>query len=110
MKRRQTVLTIYQLAQDLNFKNEEKNLNDLTKNMSSRTAYEFKNNIFPDFHDHCFAYKINYGKLKRNIYISAGDGTGFNRLALDWCDVYAKINIDKSKIPNKYSIFSLFSI
>lgn len=69
----------------------------------NKYRFEFKNNIFPDFHDHCFAYKINYGKLKRNIYISAGDGTGFNRLALDWCDVYAKINIDKSKIPNKYS-------
>ena len=64
--------------------------------------FEFNNNIFPDFHDHCLAIKFNYGNMIKNIYISAGDGTGFNKFALDWCDVYAKINIDESKIPKEY--------
>ena len=65
--------------------------------------FKFKNNMFPDFHEHCLAIKLHNGKLVKNIYISAGDGTGFNKIALDWCDVYAKVNIDESKIPKKYS-------
>jgi len=69
----------------------------------NRYRIEYKNNAFPQFHDHCLAFKINNGKSKKNIYISAGDGTGFNSLALDWCDVYGKVNIDKSTIPTKYS-------
>ena len=64
--------------------------------------FKFKNNMFPDFHEHCLAIKLHNSKLIKNIYISAGDGTGFNKLALDWCDVYAKVNIDESKIPKKY--------
>ena len=68
----------------------------------NKYKFEFNNNIFPDFHDHCLAIKFNYGNLIKNIYISAGDGTGFNKFALDWCDVYAKINIDESKIPKEY--------
>jgi len=52
--------------------------------------FTFSTSGFPRLHHHCLAFILN----SRRIYISAGDGTGVGREALDWCDVYAKVNWD----------------
>ena len=36
---------------------------------------------FPAFHHHCLAFII-LGRYKKKIYISAGDGAGFNEMGL----------------------------
>jgi glycosyltransferase involved in cell wall biosynthesis len=38
----------------------------------------------------------------KRIYISAEDGSGFNSDALQWCDVYAKVNIDPNVQPEDH--------
>lgn len=50
----------------------------------------FSGNGFPRFHHHCLAFVLN----GHRIYISAGDGPGVGEEALDWCDVYAKVNVE----------------
>jgi glycosyltransferase involved in cell wall biosynthesis len=57
---------------------------------------------FPRFHHHCLAFVVQGNKSKK-IYISAGDGPGFNEEGLEWCDIYAKVNIDFNLIPSIYS-------
>jgi hypothetical protein len=36
------------------------------------------------------------------VYISAEDGSGFNSEALQWSDVYAKVNIDPNVRPEQH--------
>ena len=38
----------------------------------------------------------------KRVYISAEDGSGFNSEALQWCDVYAKVNIDPNVQPEHH--------
>ena len=74
-------------------------VNTLLKNYS---GIKFSRKGFPDFHQHCLAFEINHFDKNYKIYISAGDGLGFNQLGLEWCDVYAKVNVDMCKLPDKY--------
>jgi hypothetical protein len=62
---------------------------------------------FPPFHHHCLAFNIE----DKRIYISAGDGSGINQEALNWCDVYAKVNLDPhTKHPKLFPIGPSFGI
>ncbi len=61
----------------------------------------YDSNPFPDFHHHCLAMILKDFSEKK-IYISAGDGPGFNQLGLEWCDIYAKVNVHKEQIPKKF--------
>ena len=61
----------------------------------------YDSNPFPDFHHHCLAMILK-GSSEKKIYISAGDGSGFNQLGLEWCDVYAKVNVYEELIPKKF--------
>ena len=72
--------------------------------MEKFQSAKFKFNIidFPQFHAHCLALIIKEDMKVRKIYISAGDGIGFSNDALDWCDVYAKVNINFEDIQPKY--------
>tara|TARA_B110000438_G_scaffold270081_1_gene286966 strand:+ start:4302 stop:5321 length:1020 start_codon:yes stop_codon:yes gene_type:complete len=63
---------------------------------------KYSNRDFPEFHHHCLAIIIIDNKREYKIYISAGDGPGFNQKGLKWCDVYAKVNIEKNSIPKEY--------
>ena len=54
---------------------------------------------FPHFHQHCLAFIID----DKKVYISAGDGPGFNEIGLEWCDIYAKVNIQNDSIPAEYN-------
>ncbi len=56
---------------------------------------------FPAFHHHCLAL-ILPGRYKKKIYISAGDGAEFNEMGLEWCDIYAKVNLSKKNIPTRH--------
>jgi glycosyltransferase involved in cell wall biosynthesis len=38
----------------------------------------------------------------KRIYLSAGDGPGFNPEGLLWADVYAKVNIDPNALPERH--------
>ena len=61
----------------------------------------YSTKYFPNFHPHCLAFIIlNEGE---KIFISAGDGDGFNKGGLDWCDVYAKVNINKNNLPKVHN-------
>jgi len=62
---------------------------------------KYSSNQFPEFHHHCLAFIIG-GKFPKKVYISAGDGTGFNPLGLEWCDIYAEVNVNKNAIPEEY--------
>ena len=62
-------------------------------------------NIFKEA-EQVFSYLQSQNK---KIYISAGDGIGFNTDGLEWCDVYAKVNIREDLIPEEYSNKILYS-
>lgn len=67
----------------------------------------FRSKAFPLFHHHCLAFIID-GK---RVYISAGDGTGMNENALDWCHVYGKVNLDPTmKHPKLVPIGPSFGV
>ncbi len=53
---------------------------------------------FPALHPHALALILD----NKRIYISAGDGTGLNQAALEWCDVYAKVNLDWGLVPDHH--------
>lgn len=57
---------------------------------------------FPNLHHHCLAFTFNDDLPSKKIYISAGDGIGFNSAGLHRCDVYAKVNIDPQNLPQQY--------
>jgi len=61
----------------------------------------YSNKHFPEFHHHCLAFIIE-GKNQKKVYISAGDGSGFNTIGLEWCDIYAKVNVNNKLIPTKH--------
>ena len=43
------------------------------------------------------------GSSDRRVYIDAGDWSRYNEEALEWCDIYAKVNIDPDSIPREYA-------
>jgi glycosyltransferase involved in cell wall biosynthesis len=57
---------------------------------------------FPRFEPYGLAVVIT-GTSQVRVYIDAIDGSYFDQTALQWCDVYAKVNIDPDKIPEKYA-------
>ena len=63
---------------------------------------EFSKLGFRKFHHHCLAFILHEEKKDYKIYISAGDGPGFNQAGLEWSDIYAKVNIKKDTIPKEY--------
>ena len=64
-------------------------------------SINYSSEKFPSFHSHCLSFIVKENNKK--IYISAGDGIGFNADGLEWCDVYAKVNIREDLIPREYS-------
>ena len=53
---------------------------------------------FPSFGSHGLAIAIGNDHSNR-IFISASDGPVLNQAALEWCDYYAKVNLDPSIVP-----------
>jgi glycosyltransferase involved in cell wall biosynthesis len=67
---------------------------------SKKIKYSTKE--FPNFHHHALAFILqDYGELR--VYISAGDGPELNEDALKWCNIYAKVNLEPSLIPEVYA-------
>lgn len=56
---------------------------------------------FPRFGHHCLALIVE-DQPQKKLYISASDGPGFSQDGLDWCDLYAKINIDPDNLPDQH--------
>lgn len=50
---------------------------------------------FPSLHRLCFAFIADGVK----VYIDARDLTDFDATALEWCDVYGKLNLDWEAVP-----------
>ncbi|MBZ0115124.1 MAG: hypothetical protein K8J08_21895 [Thermoanaerobaculia bacterium] len=57
---------------------------------------------FPDFHQHCLAFEV-LEERSLKVYISAGDGPGYNENGLEWADVYAKRTLLEERVPEEYS-------
>jgi len=62
----------------------------------------FKPDLFPKFHHHALPLVIGKNPGLK-IYISAGDGPGYNQQGLEWCDVYAKRTLLKEEVPKEYA-------
>lgn len=63
-----------------------------------RQAISYSVADWPNFHQHALAAKVRANGVEKKIYISAGDGPGLNTEALEWCDIYAKINIEPQNL------------
>ena len=66
-----------------------------------RWRLRFATEGFPaDLGHHCLALIVEApGEPPRRLYVSAGDGPGIHAAGLQWCDVYAKVNLDPSQVP-----------
>lgn len=63
---------------------------------------EFSSKEFPPFKSHSLAF-IHHAESDVKVYISAGDGPGLDKAALEWCDVYAKRTLLKEQIPKEFT-------
>lgn len=58
----------------------------------------FRNKPFTNlkFNNHFFAFVINEAAFQSRIIIDYADSSSIDKIALEWCDIYCKINIDES--------------
>lgn len=62
------------------------------------SAIKFSRNDFPNLHQiHGMAFILQ--PSGRKIYIDARDSPAMNRAAFDWCDTYAKVNVEPERLP-----------
>ena len=55
---------------------------------------------FPELGQHGLALET-VESIPRRIFISASDGPGLNSVAMNWCDVYAKVNLDVADLEKQ---------
>jgi hypothetical protein len=68
--------------------------------MFGRSRIAFSSSYFKAFkHDnHCFAFVLVEGTDVKKIIIDFTDSSLINQTALDWCDIYGKINLEASQM------------
>jgi hypothetical protein len=54
--------------------------------------YSFNISKFPDFRQRTFAAIVEYNNIQKKIIIDSNDGSFYDEKALEWCDVYGKVN------------------
>ncbi|NVK53704.1 MAG: hypothetical protein HWD85_12280 [Flavobacteriaceae bacterium] len=59
------------------------------------------------FNNHYFAFIIEEELSRINVVIDYSDSSEVSKVALDWCDIYYKINIDEEKDYNSNKILSI---
>ena len=57
---------------------------------------------FPRFGPYYLTFVFE-GNPERKVFIHEGDSTRFHKEGLEWCDVYAKVNVDPDSIPGEYA-------
>jgi hypothetical protein len=75
------------------------------KDLFGRSSIHFSSRPFPPLPSGCLAFIFRDQKELR-VAIDAYDGavlTNYNRLGLEWCDVYGKVNLDLSLVPKAYA-------
>lgn len=65
-------------------------------------SYTFNVSKFPKFKQDTFAAIIIEKGSEKKIIIDSNDGTKYNLEALEWCDVYGKINYNLKDIPSEF--------
>jgi hypothetical protein len=66
---------------------------------SSRLRYTTEG--FPTFGTDCLALRIT-GPDERKIYIHSNDMPELDEQGLAWCDVFGKVNLDQTLVPERY--------
>ncbi|MBC7641261.1 MAG: glycosyltransferase [Flavobacterium sp.] len=64
---------------------------------------EFNTNRFPKFVQGTFAILIVNKTQNFKIIIDPKDENNCNEIALEWCDVYGKVNFDKNNLPKNFA-------
>lgn len=62
-----------------------------------RPRARYRRGGFPAFGHHGLAFETSSPAAR--VFLSASDGPGLQPAALDWCDVYGKVNFDASQVP-----------
>lgn len=64
-----------------------------------KTNLYFRNKPFAEFkfNNHFFAFIIKENLIETKIIIDYTDSSNIDKIALKWCDIYFKINIDENK-------------
>jgi len=62
----------------------------------------FSKRGFPELHGSGLAVIIGEGSHSKNVYICAADASDVDKVALEWCDVYAKANVDPEVVPHRF--------
>lgn len=65
-------------------------------------SYKFNVNKFPKFKQDTFAAILIEKGFEKKIIIDSNDGTKYNLEALEWCDVYGKVNYNSKDIPSEF--------
>lgn len=58
---------------------------------------------FPSLSSHSLPIIVRWPAGDIKIYISAGDGPGYDLTALEWCDIYAKRTLMDDQMPEQFS-------
>src|SRR5690606_10728710 len=70
-------------------------LRDLYGAASVRTTLDG----FPDLGHDCLAIRLRDGQRERRIYIHAHDSPSLPPEAIEWADVFGKVNLDPGQVP-----------
>lgn len=66
-------------------------------------SYKFNIDKFPEFNQNIFAAILIENGIEKKIIIDSNDGIKYNNIALEWCDVYGKINYNINNIPSQFA-------
>ncbi|WDF59079.1 hypothetical protein PQ462_20480 [Flavobacterium sp. KACC 22758] len=71
--------------------------------------YKFNVSKFPDLSQGTFAFIVEEGSNFKKIIIDSGDASTIDLKALDWCDIYGKVNYNSNNIEtgNQGKIISI---
>ena len=72
------------------------------RNIFGKEKIKLSSSGFPKFHHHAFPVILGENPGAK-IYISAGDGPGYNNEALEWCDVYVKSTLLAEFVPARFA-------
>lgn len=60
-------------------------------------SFRFTSEGFPHIHHFCLGFVLEQPHLK--VYLDARDGADIDGDGIEWCDVYAKVNVDAAAVP-----------
>ncbi|NJY63602.1 glycosyltransferase [Salinimicrobium sp. CDJ15-81-2] len=63
-----------------------------------KKSVKFSVKDFPAFPDRTFAVVIKDGQEEKKIIIDAFDSPRLSKIAMEWCDVYGKVNYHKQRV------------